>query len=88
MAIRMGKDDVFEATGSTLQLLRNCIRLHDAQGQITVFQPTPVQDAVTGRVEGFLDASEPGIRRYVRSLLGRQSTLFKIPPELAERGGR
>jgi hypothetical protein len=85
----MGKDDVLQTTGSALQFLSNRTRLHDAQGSVTVLQPTPVQDAVTRRVEGFLNTSEPGIRRHARSLLCRQPTLFKIPPELAEhRGGQ
>ena len=36
MAIRMGKDDAFQTTGSALQLLRNRTRLYDVQGRVTV----------------------------------------------------
>ena len=55
MAIRMGKDDVFEATGSALQFLGNRARPNDIQGRVTVRQPAAVQHAVTGGVEGLLD---------------------------------
>ena len=83
----MGKDHAFKATGSALQLIPNRARSNDVQGCVAVRQPAAVQHAVTGRVEGLLDASEPGVRRQARSIPGRHSTLLKIPPELADHGG-
>jgi hypothetical protein len=81
MAIRMGKDDAFQTTGSTLQLLRDPTRFHDAQGPVAVVQPTPAKHAIAGPIEGFLDGSEPGVRWQARSVVGRQSTLPKVPPK-------
>jgi hypothetical protein len=62
MAIRIGRDDAFDATGTALQFLRNCTRRYHVLRRVTILQPTTVHDAVTGRVEGLLDASEPGAR--------------------------
>jgi hypothetical protein len=84
MAIRMGKDHAFEATGSALQFLGNRARPNDIQGRVAVRQPAAVQHAVTGCVEGLLGASESGIRRQARTVLRCQSTLLKIPPKLAK----